>query len=200
MSKSRRKKKRGCATGVIIFFSLILITVILVSTGVIGKIKDRINTKIYPLKYKEAIVESCEKYDMDPAFICAVIYTESKFKADASSSVGAMGLMQLMPETFEYLASKKGEEVPKDITDPATNIEYGTYYLRYMIDTYGYTDIYTAAAAYNAGPGAVNRWLSEAEYSSDGKTLHTIPYDETENYIDRIKKAEDMYESLYFDK
>ena len=198
MSKHRRKKKRGCSTGLIVFFLLILATIVLVSTGVVSNIKKKIDMKFYPLKYKEAILTSCEEYDMDPAFICAVIHTESKFRANADSSAGARGLMQLMPETFEYLASKKGEDVPKDITDPQTNIDYGVFYYRYLIDTYGFTDIYTAAAAYNAGPGAVNKWLSDSNYSADGKTLDNIPFKETREYIERIKKAQDMYQNLYF--
>ena len=199
MSRHRRKKKKGCAFGLIVFFSLILATVILVSTGVISGIKKSIDKKFYPLKYREYILSAAEEYDFDPAFICAMIYTESKFKAGAESSAGAMGLMQLMPETFEYLADKRDMDTPKDITDPETNIDYGVYYLRYMTDTYGFEDLYTTAAAYNAGPSAVSEWLQNEEYSADGSTLSYIPFEETENYIDRIKKARDMYQTLYFD-
>ena len=200
MTAYRRKKKSPFYVGVIIFLGIVLTTLVLVFTGALSSLKTTINSAMYPLKYKEAVLESCEKYDMDPAFVCAVIHTESKFDANASSSAGAMGLMQLMPETFEYLAGKKGEDVPKDITDPQTNIDYGVFYLRYLLDTYEYDDVYTAAAAYNAGPGKVSQWLQNSEYSADGKTLHTIPFEETEEYIERIKDASKMYQSLYFEE
>lgn len=198
MTTRRRKKKSPFMTGIILFLSLLLISAVLLFTGVLSGLKNKINSAIYPLKFEEAVMEACEEYDMDPAFVCAVIHTESKFNANAASSAGAMGLMQLMPETFEYLAGKKGVDVPKDITDPQTNIDYGVFYLRYMIDTYGYTDVYTAAAAYNAGPGEVGEWLQNEEYSADGETLHTIPFEETSNYIERIKDTREMYQSLYF--
>lgn len=199
MRHRRKKKKSGFKTAVIVVFMLLLATVILVSTGVISEIKKNIDRKFYPLEHKEAILKASEDYDMDPAFICAVIFTESKFREDASSSAGAQGLMQLMPETFEYLAEKRGEETPEDITAPEVNIDYGVYYLRYMTDTYGFEDLYTTCAAYNAGPGAVTSWLKNEEYSKDGKTLYKIPYNETKNYIEKIKKAEQMYQTLYFE-
>jgi len=199
MSRFIRKKKI-MMIGIITVLSIILLTVILISTGVIASIKKSINKKIYPLEHREIILTAAEEYNLDPAFVCAVIYTESKFREDATSSAGAMGLMQLMPETFEYLADKKGETVPKDIISPDININYGVFYLRYLKDTYSFADFYTTAAAYNAGPGAVTEWLKNEDYSKDGKTLHNIPYEETENYISKIKKAEQMYQSLYFDE
>ena len=200
MTAYKRKKKSPFFIGLVVFLVLIFTCLVLIFTGAMSGIKKSINSKFYPLKYKEAILSACNEYDLDPAFVCAVIHTESKFDANASSPAGAMGLMQLMPETFEYLAGKKGVDVPKDITDPQTNIDYGVFYLRYMIDTYGFTDVYTAAAAYNAGPGEVGEWLQNEEYSADGKTLHTIPFEETDKYIERIKDTQKMYQSLYFEE
>lgn len=200
MSKHRKKKKKGCSKGIFIFFLLVLTTVILVSTGVVSEIKKSIDRKFYPLEYKEHIINLCEEYDFDPAFICAVIHTESKFKADAESHAGAKGLMQLMPETFKEMAKRRGDTVnAEDITDPQTNITYGIYYLHQLKTTYGFTDKYTCAAAYNAGPGAVGRWLDNSEYSEDGTTLEDIPFGETKEYVEKIKKTESMYQSLYFD-
>ncbi len=199
MTRRRRKKKSGFKAAIIVVFLLLLVTIFLISTGVISEIKKNIDRKFYPLEYKEAILKASDDYNMDPALICAVIFTESRFREDATSSVGARGLMQLMPETFEYLAKKRGDTPPEDITDPETNIDYGVYYLRYMTDTYGFEDLYTTCAAYNAGPGVVTSWLSNEEYSKDGKTLSVVPYEETENYIKKIKSAEIMYQTLYFD-
>ena len=87
----------------------------------------------------------------------------------------------------------------EDITDPHINITYGVYYLYQLKNTYGFDDKYTCAAAYNAGPGAVGGWLKDDYYSEDGVTLKDIPFGETKEYVEKIKKAEEMYQTLYFD-
>lgn len=197
----RRKKKRGCGCGITSFFLLILLTVVLIYSGAISNLQNYIEKQMYPLYYKEEILLAASKYDFEPEFICAVIHTESKFKAEAQSHAGACGLMQLMPETFEEIANKKGEErTSEDMLIPKINIDYGTAYLRHLCNTFGYEDIYTACAAYNAGPGNVDKWLMQEQYSYDGKTLISTPYKETTNYIKRIKTAQDMYAKLYFEQ
>ena len=196
----RRKKKRSCAGGVFTFFLLLLITAVLIFSGAISNLKNYIEKQIYPLSYKEEILYIADKYDFEPEFLCAVIHTESKFKADAESSAGAVGLMQLMPDTFTEIAARKGEErTEEDMLIPKVNMDYGCAYLRYLCDNFGYGDIYTACAAYNAGPGNVSQWLADSQYSQDGKTLQSTPYKETTDYIERIKTAQDMYKKLYFE-
>ncbi len=203
MSKKRnkrRKKRHGCARGILTFFLLLLVTVVLIFSGAISNLRDYIEKQMYPLEYKEEILLAAAEYDFEPEFLCAVIHTESKFRTEAQSHAGAAGLMQLMPETFMEIASRKGEErSTEDMLIPKISIDYGAAYLRYLYDSFGYGDIYTACAAYNAGPGNVTRWLEDTEYSADGKTLHTIPYKETSDYIERIKTAQDMYQKLYFE-
>ncbi len=195
----RRKKRNGCGCGIFTFFLLMLATVVLIFSGAISNLRNYIEKQMYPLDYKEEILLAASKYDFEPEFICAVIHTESKFKAEAQSHAGAVGLMQLMPDTFEEIASRKGENYTADhMLIPKINIDYGTAYLRHLYDTFGYEDIYTACAAYNAGPGNVTKWLENEEYSHDGKTLISTPYKETTDYIERIKTAQDMYKKLYF--
>ncbi len=197
----RKKKKRGCGKGILTFFLLLLITLVLIFSGAISNLRNYIEKQMYPLEYKEEILLACREYDFEPEFLCAVIHTESKFRADAQSHAGAAGLMQLMPETFMEIADRKGEERSKeDMLIPKISIDYGAYYLRYLADTYDYTDLYTACAAYNAGAGNVNKWLLDTQYSSDGVSLQTTPYKETTDYIDRIKTAQDMYQKLYFEQ
>lgn len=200
MTRRGKRKKSGCSKGVFTVLLLLLVTVVLVCTGVLSKLKNHIEKQIFRLEYKQEILLAANTYDFSPEFLCAVIYTESKFKADAQSSAGAMGLMQLMPDTFMEISSRRGESRQEsDLLIPEINIDYGAYYLRYLMDTYGYEDIYTACAAYNAGLSNVNEWLKNEEYSYDGKTLHTIPYKETANYVNRIKTAQYMYLRLYFE-
>ncbi len=193
----KRRKKRGCAKGVFVVFLLLIITCILVCTGVLKELRMGIEKQFYPLEYREEILYVSDKYDFSPEFICAVIHTESKFQTEAESHAGAKGLMQLMPETFEWLCTLRGEEyIPENITIPKVNLDYGVYYLRFLTDRY--TDPYTACAAYNAGLSNVDNWLESTEYSEDGKTLSSIPYKETTDYVQRIKEAEETYTRLYF--
>ena len=195
--RRKRRKKHGCAKGVFVIFLLLIITCILIYTGVLKDLRTGIEKQFYPLEYKEEILYACEKYDFSPEFVCAVIHTESKFQSDASSHVGAQGLMQLMPETFQWLCALRGEEyIPENITIPKVNIDYGVYYLRYLTDKY--SDPYTACAAYNAGFSNVDTWLQSTEYSSDANTLSSIPYKETSDYVEQIKDSEETYKRLYF--
>lgn len=196
-TRRKRRKKRGCAKGVFVVFLLLIITCVLIFTGVLKDLRTGIEKQFYPLEYKEEILYTASKYDFSPEFICAVIHTESKFQSTAESHVGAKGLMQLMPETYQWLCTLRGEEYnAENITIPKVNIDYGVYYLRFLTDRY--SDPYTACAAYNAGLSNVNAWLENADYSSDGKTLSTIPYKETSDYVQRIKEAENTYARLYF--
>lgn len=199
MSNRRKSKKRhGCAGWVVTLLIIVLIAVVLISTGIISKLALQAEKYMYPLSYEQEILDAADKYDLEPEFICAVIHTESGFDPSAESHAGACGLMQIMPETFRWLCSVRNDERnPDDITDPIVNIDYGAYYLRTLIDKYD--DEYTAAAAYNAG-NVVSEWLEDPEYSSDGITLSNIPYRETSQYIERIKIAEEKYQKLYFDE
>ncbi len=199
MSKKarNRKKKNGCGCGITMALCFILIACVLIFTDVFEALKHRIELQLYPLTYKEEILKAAEDYNLEPEFICAVIHTESGFNPDAESPVGAKGLMQLMPETFLWLSQKRGQNLDESMLNvPYINIDYGCYYLRYLTDTYG--DLYTACASYNAGT-VVTDWLKNPDYSQDGVALYSIPYPETSQYVEKIKKTEEIYTRLYFE-
>ena len=130
----------------------------------------------------DTVLVAAAAYGVSPAMVLAVISTESDFRADARSPVGAIGLMQLMPDTFAFLRDEKLKEALADdaVWDTAVNIRYGTYYLSYLFERFGTWE--TALAAYNAGEGRVVQWLNDPALS-DGTTLFTIPYEETEHYV-----------------
>ena len=111
-----------------------------------------------PLRHDDIIRQQASDKHVDAALIAGVIYTESRFR-DATSHVGAKGLMQLMPETADYIARKSGGTRFKrtDLATPQINIAYGTWYLRYLLDKYKGNTILTLAA-YNAGEGKVDEW------------------------------------------
>lgn len=153
---------------------------------------------LYPLRYEDAISASSARHDVDPFLVCAVIEAESGWNANAQSQRGAQGLMQLMPETALDLERKglvdAGSYSADNLTDPATNIEFGTAYLSYLLDYFnGSTE--RAIAAYNAGLSNVERWVTQ------GGLLHNaITYPETQAYLIRVQNARSRYEELYADR
>lgn len=149
---------------------------------------------VYPLKYKEEVIQYSTFYNLEPTLIFAVVKTESSFKADAKSSKGAIGLMQLTKSTGEYVASLLGEK-NFNLENPNTNIKYGCFYIRYLKNKFK-TDRETLSA-YNAGEGVVSSWLKNTNYSADGKTLDKIPFAETKEYLKKIEKTFNKYKKLY---
>ena len=155
--------------------------------------------RAYPIAYADIVTAEAQKYGMEPAMIYAIIRTESNFRPSVVSDAGAVGLMQVMPDTFEWLQKRSGREELLDkssLTDPQVNIQYGVYLLSVLVKEY--TNEKTALSAYNAGMGTVGRWLADDAISSDGITLETIPYEETGQYVDKVLKSREMYRKLYF--
>ncbi len=168
-----------------IFFSLSFVFLLMFGISCVYGI-------IFPLKYQQEIAIASESYEVDPILIASVIKSESGFDANAVSSKGAVGLMQLLPTTAEYLA-KKMNYGDYDLYDISDNINLGSYYLSLLIDEFG--DERLALCAYNAGPGNVKSWLSDSKYSSDGENLEVIPFSETENYVKKCEQAKKYYNS-----
>lgn len=141
-------------------------------------------------RYGEIIERYAEKYSIEEPLVYSVIRCESNFEEKAISRVGACGLMQIMPSTFEWLKTK-AEFTSDDIFDPETNIEAGCFYLAYLFGKFEEKE--TALAAYNAGEGTVSEWLKDDRYSADGIKLKYIPYPETKYYVYNVTKAMKTY-------
>lgn len=190
----------GCGFVLTLLLVVVLIGgLLLFTTNVLDGYKTRIYRFFYPQKYVEQVTSCAAEFHVDDALIYAVIRTESGFREEVESHAGAIGLMQLMPSTFEGLQTVRYGEVTMTadaLFDPDINIEYGTYLLSTLLAHYD-GNVATAAAAYNAGMTNVDSWLSDPSCSSDGITLTSVPYEETERYIERIEKAYEMYEALY---
>lgn len=173
-----------------ITLSLLLIMIFLLHgfTGLLRNMREQ--------RYLELAKHAAREFDVPLAMILAVIRTESDFRPHAVSSAGAMGLMQLMPETFAYLRDERFEETLSDraVFDPETNIRYGTYYLSYLCERFD--DWKTVLAAYNAGESRVSDWLSDPEISPGG-ILTSIPFPETEQYVKRVLAAHEDYAQKY---
>ena len=153
----------------------------------------------YPQEYAEYVEVYAEAYGVPEGLVYAVIRTESSFDSGAVSPVGAVGLMQLMPSTFEWLTDDKLFEHLESgmLYDPETNIKYGTYCLSFLYDRYG--DWELALAAYNGGLGNVDKWLEDDRYAdADGEGgLTRIPFKETRQFVARVTDAWEMYDRLY---
>ena len=179
---------------------LILITIISIILGIIiNAVWNYIELKNNPTTYNEIVKKYSLEYGVPERIIYATIKTESSFRSDAVSSSGAMGLMQMMPSTFEWLTSDEhlDEALPKDaLFDPEVSIRYGTYYLSYLAKKFDY-DWTVVSVAYNAGEGRVLAWLESGEYTDDNGELVKIPIKETRSYVKKINDAIDTYTKLY---
>lgn len=174
---------------------LLSLTVILAMTAT--RVYDKMLRERYPRSFSVLVTKYAETYALSEELIYAVIRTESGFRPAVISHAGAQGLMQIMPDTHDWIEFKLGIKEPNDVFDEETNISYGTYLLSYLLNKYN--DEECALAAYNAGSTSVDRWLSDTRYSDDGTTLKAIPYNETRNYVEKVTKSKEMYIKLYKD-
>jgi soluble lytic murein transglycosylase len=145
----------------------------------------------YPLSYEHIVVGHARNYELDPALLAAVIYRESKFHANARSSSGAIGLMQLLPDTAKGIAVHTGGSrfQVSDLYDPEINVRYGAFYLRRLLTKYG--DPRLALAAYNAGQTNVDGWIAEGK---------DIVFPETREYVEDVLETRDIYAHAYADE
>jgi soluble lytic murein transglycosylase len=155
----------------------------------------------YPLDHTQTINGYAKQYQLDPALVAAVIYKESRFKDDARSQAGAVGLMQLLPDTARGIALHTGGtrfDPDKDLLNPDLNVRYGCWYLRHLMDKYDrYRNGHNLAlAAYNAGQANVDRWI--AGRSPGGKVR--IPFAETRDYVDSLHDLTETYRTAYGDE
>jgi peptidoglycan lytic transglycosylase len=150
-----------------------------------------------PLSHASAIRRQAADKGLDPALVAGVIYAESKFN-ESTSSAGAIGLMQLLPATAHFIAQRTGGTrfTTADLATPDVNIAYGSWYLRYLLDRYGGSEV-LALAAYNGGETNVSRWLATARARGRAFGLEQIPFAETRAYVARVLKAQRDYAATY---
>ncbi len=151
----------------------------------------------YPLKYEETIKTHAERTGTDADLVAAVIWRESDFDPQARSDKGAIGLMQLLPETAEWVAGQNPElgYEPARVAEPEVNIAFGTWYLSYLLDKYG--DRRVALAAYNGGESNAADWAKHA--NDDGRPLELadIPFPETRAFVRAVEEAQGIYRRVY---
>ena len=190
MRKKQKKTRRQLIT-LVVAAALVVFAVFALRT-----VQPDVERLLYPKKYSRIVSEQAKAYALEENLVYAVIRAESNFDPAAVSPVGARGLMQLMPETFEWMQTHVGGEYDEDaLFDPAVNIRFGCALLRLLLNEYG--DLSVALCAYNAGIGNVTSWLSDGAYSEDGITLQVIPFEETRLYVQKVLQYKEIYEELY---
>ena len=176
--------------------TVLIILVISILLGFLfSLIYGAIEKASYPRKYSDAVSRYSAEFSVPEELIYATIKIESNFDPNAVSHAGAVGLMQMLPSTCEWLSGKLGDEFdPNMLYDPETNIKYGTYYLQYLYSRFGSWE--KASAAYNWGEGNFSKFLEEHGYR-DGN-YSSIPVKETRSYVEKVNKAKTKYLTLYY--
>ena len=194
--RAARRRRQRRRTLLAIFASALIVLIALGAWALFGR--DRIDLSRYPMTYAPEIRAAAAEFSLDPAYVASVVLAESSFDAEAVSSAGAIGLMQIMPATGEWIAGKLEDE-PFDVQrlyQPEVNLRYGCWYLRFLLDRYD-EDMYTASTAYHQGQGRVDQWLEDPQYSQDGRTLTAISSAVTDTYVNRIMESYAHYQELY---
>ena len=191
-ARRRRQRRRTFLT---ILASALTVLIALGAWALFGR--DRADLSRYPMTYAPEIRAAAEEFDLDPAYVASVALAESSFNAEAVSSAGAIGLMQIMPSTGEWIAGKLDDAFDvQRLYEPSVNLRYGCWYLRFLLDRYD-GDMRTASTAYHQGQGRVDEWLQDPEYSQDGRTLTAISSAVTDTYVSRIMESYEHYKELY---
>lgn len=152
---------------------------------------------LYPYHYGNIVHEEAKKYLVDEDLIHGIILAESKYKSESKSHVGALGLMQLMPETAKWISEQLEEPFDEhQLYNPAINIHYGAWYIAHLLDAYD-GNVVLALAAYNAGKGQVDSWMEEKHWNKSFQEIEAIPFPETKEYVRKVIYNMKKYEALY---
>ena len=150
---------------------------------------------LYPFPYAETIAQWSAQRQLNPLLVTALIRQESRFEPQIRSVVGATGLMQVMPDTAEWIQAKI--DIPSyNLDNPEDNIKLGTWYLDYTHQEYGNHSLY-ALASYNAGPGNVDDWIARRNYLDADDFVDKIPFPETKDYVKSVFGGYWNYLRLY---
>lgn len=195
MAKKKRKRRKANQKWIRAVTVSLAVLVLLTAAGLyLGRVMEK---RTYKLNYPNEIIAFADEFGVDRFLVAAVIHCESSNRETAVSPVGARGLMQVMPDTGEWIASKLEVEgyTEESLFDPEINIRFGCWYLNYLTDKFNSNRV-QVLAAYNAGPGNVAMWLEKPEYAKDGELVE-IPFPETANYVEKVQRVYEKYAQLY---
>ncbi len=172
--------------------TLFLITFLVIIVIIIRRI---IFNNTYKIEYKEYVTESASSYGVEEALIYSIIKNESGFNEKATSVSNAQGLMQIMYSTAQEVSKKNNIELDEEkILNPEINIKIGTIYISNLISKYKSLEL--ALAAYNAGSGNVDKWITQGIINDDASNIENIPYKETNLYVRKVIRDYKIYEKI----
>lgn len=156
---------------------------------------------VYMWDYQQDIITYSEKNSVDPFLVAAIIKNESNFRHEAVSGVGAVGLMQIMPDTGRWIAEQMGLKnyQDSDLYRTTTNIRMGCWYLGELDHEFRH-NLALVMIAYNAGRGQTKTWMKENGWDYSFNDLSAIPYPDTREYVTKVLQDRDRYYLLYRDK
>lgn len=198
-ARSRRTKTHGR------LYSWLLLLGVLLVIGFGGwKIwsSDTVQMRfVYMWDYQQDIVTYSKKNNVDPFLVAAIIKNESNFKHDAVSKVGAVGLMQIMPETGRWIAEQMGLEnyQDSDLYQTRKNIRMGCWYVGELEHEFQH-NLVLLMVAYNAGRGQTHEWMQENGWDYNFNDIKSIPYTDTREYVAKVMQDRDKYYLLYKDR
>ncbi|WP_416337038.1 lytic transglycosylase domain-containing protein [Desulfitobacterium sp.] len=175
---------------------LIVFLIVIIGIGLLVRMPSA-QKFFYPYPYRPTVEKYAQEYGVDPFLVIAVIRAESSFMPQSESHKGALGLMQVMPNTAGEIAKKIGDNsfTPEKLKDPETNIQYGTWYLANLQKEFN--NLTLTIAAYNGGRGHVNEWISSQQIDPNNLDVDDIPFQETRQYVERVLKFYGKYKELY---
>ena len=198
--KTKKRIKKGPVFLAVLLLASIVTLIALHGKDIAKKVKGLPQSFTYPTDYEEYVVKYSSEYNCDPVLVFSVIKVESGFDPDAVSEVGARGLMQLMEDAFDWIKFRLDDDrgyTFDDVFEPKLNIQYGTYYLSYLLDKYD-GSIELTAAAYHCGMGLVDSWITDGTIDPQNFRTEDIPdeNDQTANYVDKIMNAYSHYKDI----
>lgn len=185
-----RRKPRGRLSAILWILVLVFMAVIITFPKWI--------TAFYPQPNRDIVFSEAYESNVDPYLVFAIIRAESKFQTSAESPAGARGLMQIMPETAQWIAEQQGitDYSTIDLHDPQDNIQFGCWYLSDLMREFD-EQVPLVAAAYNAGRGTVRGWMDSGQWNGDPHQLDQIPFEETRQYVKNVLKNYEAYQEIY---
>ena len=200
--KTKRKRVRlnGMQIAVIALAAVVALTIAAFGTYlIVERVRYERDLRNYPVAYTERIEQYASEYSLDPYLVQSIMRCESSNDPAAVSDAGAIGLMQIMPETATWIAHKLDLDdtyTVDQLYDPETSIRFGCWYLNFLQGRFD-GDVMEMVAAYNAGHGSVEDWLADPRFSADGETLLSIPFEQTARYYEKVMTAYEKYTTLY---
>lgn len=188
-----RERQKALRRRRLVLFAVAVGLIVVAVGSLLPRVDQAVQEVTLPLKHEDIIRQQAADKDLDASLIAGIIYAESRF-TDATSPVGARGLMQITPQTAQEIAQRSGgtQFEQGDLSEPQINIAYGSWYLRWLLGHYGDNET-LAVAAYNAGTGNVDKWIAR----DPGLEAAEIPFPETREYVAKVLSVREDYKREY---